>query len=54
MIDDENDITNNVYYPKNDPWDTIDRAVGFIRDAFAAIGVFSAIIAVLLLITHYK
>ena len=46
--EDASDVTNNVFYPKNDPWDTFDAALGFIRDGFAAIGVFTAIIALVL------
>lgn len=54
MNEEPNDITNNVYYPKNDPWETVDRVVGFIRNALAAIGMFSTFILILLLIEHYK
>lgn len=48
MNEEINDITNDVYHPRNDPWEQIDSAVGMIRDAFAAIGFFSVIIAIAL------
>jgi len=48
MNEDPNDITNDVYYGKNDPWDRIDSALGLIRDAFAAIGLFSVFIFIAL------
>ena len=48
MINDPHDITNDVYNPRNDPWDQIDSALGLIRDAFAAIGLFCVLIALVL------
>ena len=51
MNEDPNDITNDVYYGKNDPWEQIDSAIGLIRDAFAAIGLFCVIIAFILWFT---
>ncbi len=42
---DHNDITNDVYFPKRDPWESFDEAVGMIRDALAVIGLFCVIIA---------
>lgn len=39
MTNDPNDITNDVFSTKSEPWDTMDAIVGVLRDAFAAVGV---------------
>ena len=51
MTEDPKDITNDVFTQSDEPWETIDAMVGFLRDAFAAIGFFCTLIAIALYIT---
>ena len=48
MTNDPHDVTNHVFHPKNDPWESFDSAIGLIRDGFAVIGLFCVLIALVL------